>query len=235
MYDKNKELVEKTSEVILNKYESLFAQYVGLYGYTNVEAYKKAYSIQTNDDVTVRKANALAKRKKIRDKIKQYNEQIEKHSIEVAKNEVGFDKSDAMKHILALIYRCEESIKEIDIPKEIVDLILECVLTDKHLEIETKIVDGKKVYPDKLEVDAYNYLTSALSKPKMDTRTADILLKANRQACELYNLLDSQNVLKLDDESKKAINILDKALNNNRLTFKELEELAYNDGKDIAS
>ena len=69
----------------------------------------------------------------------------------------------------------------------------------------------------------------------MDTRTADILLKANRQACELYNLLDSQNVLKLDDESKKAINILDKALNNNKLTFKELEELAYNDGKDIAS
>ena len=79
-------------ETVLSYYEDLFAQFVGSYGYTVYEAYSKAYGIIQMTEADKKRANSVFKRKKVKEKIKQYREEVEKKNIEIASGKVGFEK-----------------------------------------------------------------------------------------------------------------------------------------------
>ena len=210
-------------ETVLSYYEDLFAQFVGSYGYTVYEAYSKAYGIIQMTEADKKRANSVFKRKKVKEKIKQYREEVEKKNIEIASGKVGFEKADAMQNLQNVLYKCQEVLNAPEISEghlEILRNILEGNL-DLHDEYNGKELVKKK---NPNHIRFYNEIMYLVQRPSFSPKTAEVLLKANRQACELYNLVNSNVKLQLDDDALKAVNLLNKVASE-----EELEKLAFGD------
>lgn len=208
-------------EKVLSYYEDLFAQFVGSYGYTVYEAYSKAYGIVQLNEMDKKRANNVFKRKKVKEKIKEYRQEVEKKNIEIASSKIGFEKADAMQNLQYIIYKCKEVLNAPEISEsdlEILRNILEAEL-DLHDEYE-----GKELVKEKnpKHIRFYNEIMYLVQRPSFSPKNAEVLLKANRQACEIFNLVDTKVKLDLDDDALKAVNLLNKAA-----SPEEIERLAF--------
>ena len=208
-------------EKVLSYYEDLFAQFVGSYGYTVLEAYSKAYGIVQMTEADKKRANNVFKRKKVKEKIKQYRAEVEKKNIEIASGKVGFEKADAMQNLQNVLYKCQEVLNAPAISEENLaklQAILNSKLCLRDIWEDKQLIQEKD--PD--DIRFYEEVMYLVQRPAFQPKTAEILLKANRQACELYNLVNSNVKLQLDDDALKAVNLLNKVASE-----EELEKLAF--------
>lgn len=210
-------------EKVLSYYEDLFAQYVGSYGYTILEAYAKAYGVVQITENDRKRANLIAKRKQVKDKIKQYRAAVEERNIQIASGKVAFEKEDAMKNLQNVLYKCHEVLNAPEISE--VSLTRLIMILQSNLELQD-VYEGKEKVREKNANDIrfYNEILYLVQRPSFQPKTADILLKANRQACELYNLVNTNINLKMDDDGLKAVKLL-----NECATSEEIEKLAFED------
>ena len=210
-------------EKVLSYYEDLFAQFVGSYGYTVQEAYSKAYGIVQMTEADKKRASNVFKRKKVKEKIKEYRAEVEKKNIEIASGKIGFEKADAMQNLQNVLYKCQEVLNAPEISEEDLDILRK--ILEGNLDLHDEY-NGKEIVKEKnpKHIRFYNEIMYLVQRPSFSPKTAEVLLKANRQACELYNLVDTKVKLNLDDDALKAVNLLNKVASE-----EELEKLAFGD------
>lgn len=213
-------------EKVLSYYEDLFAQFVGSYGYTVQEAYSKAYGIVQMTEVDKKRANNVFKRKKVKEKIKQYRAEVEKKNIEIASGKVAFEKADAMQNLQNVLYKCKEVLNAPEISEEHLEILRN--ILEGNLDLHDEY-DGKELVKEKNpnHIRFYNEIMYLVQRPSFSPKTAEVLLKANRQACELYNLVNSNVKLQLDDDALRAVNLLNKVASE-----EELEKLAFGEDNE---
>ena len=211
---------------VLSYYEDLFAQFVGSYGYTIFEAYSKAYGVIQLSEADKKRANNVYKRKKVKEKIKEYRAEVEKKNIEIASGKVAFEKADAMQNLQNVLYKCQEVLNAPEISEEHLEILRK--ILEGNLDLHDEY-DGKELVKEKNpnHIKFYNEIMYLVQRPSFQPKTAEVLLKANRQACELYNLVNSNVKLQLDDDSLKAVNLLNKVASN-----EELEKFAFGDNEE---
>lgn len=208
---------------ILSYYEDLFAQYVGSYGYSVNEAYSKAYGILEMTEKDKKRARSISRRHNVLAKIREYRAVVEKRNIEIAAGEVAFEKTDAMKNLQNVLYKCQEALNAKEISDNDFDRLKS--ILESNLSLENVYEDGELVERKSQEdVEFYKAILYLVSRPSFSPKTADILLKANRQACELYNLIDNDINLKLDKDQLNAVNLLNKVASQ-----EEIEKLAFDE------
>ena len=127
-----------------------------------------------------------------------------------------------MQNLQNVLYKCQEVLNSPSIDDKSL-LRLQAILERELLvkdEFDENGVLVEKKDPD--DIRFYNEIMYLVQRPSFSPKTAEILLKANRQACELYNLVNSNVKLQLDDDALKAVNLLNKVASE-----EELEKLAF--------
>ena len=214
---------------LLSYYEDLFAQFIGLYGYSVEEAYIKAYGVIAPTVNDLNRARNLTKRKHIKEKIFEYKQKTEKKNIEIAKGIVPFERADAMNSVQKMLTKCNEALNVPKLSDDETKRLLEVLTTSSRLKVKTiKNVNGEIIEKaDPVDVKIYSIILQDITAPVINTKVGELLLKANRQACELYDLIDNSVNLKADEETTKLLSIM-----SNALSEEQLVAMAYGEGKE---
>ena len=131
-----------------------------------------------------------------------------------------------MQNLQNVLYKCQEVLNAPSISEEHLNklqAILDSRLCLKDVWEDKQLVQEK----DPEDIRFYEEIMYLVQRPAFQPKTAEILLKANRQACELYNLVNSNVKLQLDDDSLRAVNLLNKVASE-----EELEKLAFGEDNE---
>lgn len=190
----------------LSFYDELFCQYVGLYGFSSLEAYCKARNILPEQvDQKVRdRAKAALRRKIIKDKISEYADSVKTKAIAIAQDSVAYGKADAMKDVQFLMQKCRQQLEISQFDQGDIQVVIDVL--EEHF---TKITPQGKDYIEKGDAIFIGKVADCLAKPKLDSKTGELFAKTIRLAGELYDLLNTDVKLSVDDDAKKLIGLLE--------------------------
>jgi len=186
----------------LTKYQQEFCQYVGALGFSVLEAYCKAFNVRPEqvDDKIRDKAQKLSKRKIIRDEIAVYANEVKDKQIDQLRDAAKYEKVDAMRDLQFIMEKCRNAL---DVPffseseKEEIDDLLRTAWWDSKRD---KIQEEYR--------DLYKRVQMVLTKPLLNTKAGELLGRCIRTASELYDLLNTDIRLTVDDDAKKLITLL---------------------------
>ena len=213
------------SEVkVLNFYEQKLCQFRGLYGFTEAEAWKKTYNIDVMTEEDLERAKRFFRKKKIKEVVEEYTKERLEKSTQIAMATVGYEKADAMRQLQTVMSKCENSMSQQVFPESAIKKIKAVLVGEDRLIIEN-VYDGKEIIEraDPEDVALYRSIIGMMSETRLDTKAGDLYTKSIRLASELYNLVNTDVNLKVDEETAKAIKILE------RFDRKDVEAIAFGD------
>lgn len=213
------------SEVkVLNFYEQKLCQFRGLYGFTEAEAWKKTYNIDVMTEEDLEKAKRFFRKKKIKEVVEEYTKERLEKSTQIAMATVGYEKADAMRQLQAVMTKCENSMSQQIFPESVINRIKAVLVGEDKLVIKD-VYDGREIVEkaDPDDVKLYRAIIGMMSDKSLDTKAGELYTKSIRLASELYNLVNTDVNLKVDEETAKAIKILEK------FDRKDVEAIAFGD------